>query len=158
MEGLAQAAAGRPGKALAVHLFSAAAAWRAANGSPVPPNDRADYERALDAARSPLGEVAFAAAWAVGSHMTLDQAMHAALAPQTAAPIPREATGDILLSPREMEVARLVALGQTNRQIADELGISKTTVDRHVSNILVKGSFASRAQLAAWVARTEPEP
>jgi len=33
------------------------------------------------------------------------------------------------------------------------LGISKTTVDRHVSNILVKGGFASRAQVAAWVAR-----
>jgi predicted ATPase/DNA-binding CsgD family transcriptional regulator len=154
LEGLAQAAAARPGNALAVHLFSAAAAWRTANGSPVPPNDRADYERALDAARSALGEARFAAAWASGSRMTLEQAMQAGLALHGAAPVPRDATSDTLLSPREMEVARLVARGQTNRQIALELGISNTTVDRHVSNILDKNSFASRAQVAAWVARS----
>lgn len=55
------------------------------------------------------------------------------------------------LTPRENEIAVLVARGRTNRQIADELVISKQTADRHVSNILGKLDFTSRAQLAAWV-------
>jgi pimeloyl-ACP methyl ester carboxylesterase/class 3 adenylate cyclase/DNA-binding CsgD family transcriptional regulator len=55
-----------------------------------------------------------------------------------------------VLSPREREVARVLALGLTNRQIADELAIAPTTVERHVANILAKLGFGSRAQVAAW--------
>jgi DNA-binding NarL/FixJ family response regulator len=54
------------------------------------------------------------------------------------------------LSPREREVAALVALGLTNRQVAAELAISPATVERHVANILVKLGGRSRAQVAAW--------
>jgi pimeloyl-ACP methyl ester carboxylesterase/DNA-binding CsgD family transcriptional regulator len=54
------------------------------------------------------------------------------------------------LSPREREVARLLALGLTNRRIADELAISRGTVERHVANILAKLGFESRVQVAAW--------
>ena len=53
------------------------------------------------------------------------------------------------LSPREREVAALVALGLSNRQIADELVISVATVERHVTNILAKLGHQSRAQVAA---------
>jgi DNA-binding CsgD family transcriptional regulator/tetratricopeptide (TPR) repeat protein len=53
------------------------------------------------------------------------------------------------LSPRELEVLRLVAAGQTNREIADELGISERTVDRHVSNIYTKLDVSSRAAATA---------
>jgi non-specific serine/threonine protein kinase len=154
LEGLAQVAAARAGP-LAVHLFAAADTWRTANRSPVPPNDRADYERALEQARAPLGPARFAAEWALGARMTLEQAYEAALTLQPSEPASREAADGLLLSPRELEVAALVARGETNRQIAQALGISKTTVDRHVSNILVKGGFASRAQVAAWVARRD---
>ena len=59
------------------------------------------------------------------------------------------------LTPREREVATLVARGLTNRQIAAELVVAETTVDRHVSHILGKLGFAGRAQVAAWVARHE---
>jgi non-specific serine/threonine protein kinase len=155
LEGLAQAAATQRGNPLAVHLFAAAGAWRAVHGSPVPPNDRADYERSLNAARELLGQVAFDRAWTVGSVLTLADAIVAALALQpaaTPAAVKVEAA-EQQLSPREREVAGLVAHGLTNRQIAAELGISKATVDRHVSNILVKRGFASRSALAAWVAR-----
>ncbi|HET8567667.1 MAG TPA: helix-turn-helix transcriptional regulator, partial [Candidatus Limnocylindria bacterium] len=51
---------------------------------------------------------------------------------------------------REREIAGLVALGLTNRQIAGELVISAATVDRHVANILVKLGAHGRAQIAAW--------
>ncbi|MBA2451791.1 MAG: helix-turn-helix transcriptional regulator, partial [Chloroflexia bacterium] len=56
------------------------------------------------------------------------------------------------LSPREREVALLVARGHTNRQIATELQTGVRTVDKHVSNILRKLKFTSRTQLRLWVA------
>jgi pimeloyl-ACP methyl ester carboxylesterase/DNA-binding CsgD family transcriptional regulator len=55
-----------------------------------------------------------------------------------------------VLSPREREVARLLALGLSNRQVADELTISLGTVERHVANILAKLGYGSRSQVAAW--------
>ena len=54
------------------------------------------------------------------------------------------------LSPRELQVLRLVAAGATNRAIAEELVLSERTVDRHVSNILAKLRVPSRAAATAW--------
>jgi len=56
------------------------------------------------------------------------------------------------LSAREMEVARLVADGLPNPAIARRLYLSRPTVASHVAHILTKLGFASRAQIAAWVA------
>src|SRR5207302_11257680 len=58
-----------------------------------------------------------------------------------------------VLSPRERQVAHLVARGLTNREIAVELVIAERTADTHVSNILNKLDLSSRAQLAAWAVR-----
>ena len=55
------------------------------------------------------------------------------------------------LTPREHQVALLVARGLTNRQIGDELVISPATAERHVVNIFNKLGFHSRSQVAAWV-------
>ncbi|MEV0196063.1 AAA family ATPase [Nonomuraea sp. NPDC050691] len=54
-----------------------------------------------------------------------------------------------LLTPRELEVLRLVALGRTNRDIAKELFISAKTVSVHVSNILAKLGVTTRGEAAA---------
>jgi DNA-binding CsgD family transcriptional regulator len=54
------------------------------------------------------------------------------------------------LTPRELEVLRLVAAGATNRAIAAELVLSERTVDRHVSNIFAKLRVASRAAATAY--------
>ena len=54
------------------------------------------------------------------------------------------------LSPREIEVLRLVAAGLTNRAIADTLTISERTVDRHVSNIYAKLDVSTRAAATAF--------
>lgn len=54
------------------------------------------------------------------------------------------------LTAREQETARLVAQGRSNREIADTLFIGERTVETHVSNILSKLGFTSRAQIAAW--------
>ncbi len=54
------------------------------------------------------------------------------------------------LSPRELEVVRLVAQGKTNREIAGELGVSERTIDRHVSNIFTKLDVSTRAAATAF--------
>jgi DNA-binding NarL/FixJ family response regulator len=54
------------------------------------------------------------------------------------------------LSPRELEVMRLVAAGETNKAIAARLVLSERTVDRHVSNIFAKLSVTSRAAATAY--------
>ena len=55
-----------------------------------------------------------------------------------------------VLSPREAEVARLVAAGSSNRGIAARLVISDRTAQNHVQHILTKLGF-SHSQIAAWV-------
>jgi DNA-binding NarL/FixJ family response regulator len=50
------------------------------------------------------------------------------------------------LSPRELEVLRLVALGETNQQIAQELHIGLSTVKRNVEHILLKLGVSDRTQ------------
>jgi DNA-binding NarL/FixJ family response regulator len=54
------------------------------------------------------------------------------------------------LTPREVEVLRLVAEGKTNRAIADQLVISEKTVARHVSNIFTKLGISSRSAATAY--------
>ena len=63
---------------------------------------------------------------------------------------PTETGGAMGLSPRELEVLRLVAAGQSNQAIAAGLLISERTVERHVSNIFVKLGVGSRTAAAAY--------
>ena len=58
------------------------------------------------------------------------------------------------LTPREIEVLRLVARGRANKQIARELGVGEETVKTHVRNILGKLQAASRTQAALHAIRT----
>jgi DNA-binding NarL/FixJ family response regulator len=66
-----------------------------------------------------------------------------------------------VLTRREREVAALIAQGLMNREIADRLIISEMTADSHVSHILRKLGFRSRAQVATWAVAhglTAPDP
>ena len=63
----------------------------------------------------------------------------------------RAASGDSHgLTPRELQVLRLVASGETNKAIAAELVLSERTVDRHVSNIFSKLRVSTRAAATAY--------
>jgi DNA-binding NarL/FixJ family response regulator len=55
------------------------------------------------------------------------------------------------LSEREREVARLIAEGSSNREIADRLVVSPKTVERHVTNILAKLGMRNRTELASRI-------
>jgi NarL family two-component system response regulator LiaR len=57
------------------------------------------------------------------------------------------------LSPRELEVLRLMAAGKSNREIAEALFISLNTVATHVRNILTKTACANRTEAAAYAMR-----
>jgi DNA-binding NarL/FixJ family response regulator len=57
------------------------------------------------------------------------------------------------LTPRELQVLRMVAAGETNKAIAAELVLSERTVDRHVSNIFAKLGASSRAAATAYAYR-----
>ena len=67
-------------------------------------------------------------------------------------------TGQQPLSRRELEVARLVARGASNREIAGALAISERTVETHVQNILGKLGVRSRTQIAMWAAAEGIDP
>ena len=57
---------------------------------------------------------------------------------------------EVLLSTRELEIVELVVTGLSNHKIAQQLEISKRTVDNHISNILKKTGVANRVELVRW--------
>jgi predicted ATPase/class 3 adenylate cyclase len=79
LEYLAMTAAATDEMKRAARMLGAAAAIRVAHGMPQPPPERADTEQAVAAARAALGEEAWAAAFAVGRALSLDQALAEAL-------------------------------------------------------------------------------
>jgi DNA-binding CsgD family transcriptional regulator len=139
----------------AVLLAAAAMALRETSGLPPLPGARA--ERYLAPARRRLGDHVVARLWARGLALSAEAAIDMALTPSKSA-VPKPAADAAVTAPpsslttRELEIARLVAAGQTNKAIAAELVISPATVARHIANIMAKLGFRSRAQIAAWVA------
>jgi len=118
-----------------------------------------DYEGRLGIARSQLDEEAWSEAWAEGKAMALERAVEYPLSEEerqespmlVAAPEQQPLADERAerLTPREQEIAPLLARGFTNRQIASELFISERTVDHHVSNILKKLNVGSRERVAS---------
>ncbi|MCL4562515.1 MAG: helix-turn-helix transcriptional regulator, partial [Chloroflexi bacterium] len=110
-----------------------------------------EYDEYLELARSSLTVVEFQSAQSAGSAMSLEQAIEYAQNLQLKpgiAPAVDESPG--YLTGREREIAALVAQGKSNREIADELVLSRRTVEKHVANILSKLGFTSRTQIVRW--------
>jgi DNA-binding NarL/FixJ family response regulator len=57
------------------------------------------------------------------------------------------------LTAREREIAGLIAQGKSNLEIAQNLVVSKRTVETHITNILTKLDFSSRSQIAVWTTK-----
>jgi non-specific serine/threonine protein kinase len=148
---------GRP--APAARLLGAAAALGEALGYFVPPWERARSTNAAAAVRAALGEHEFAAVWAAGRALTPEQAAletAALLADLTdpAAPVASAGVGaGAGLTPRELEVLRLMVAGRSNPEIAAALFVSPRTAQTHVGNILAKFGVESRTEAAAHAVR-----
>jgi ATP/maltotriose-dependent transcriptional regulator MalT len=156
LEGLAAVVAAQGEPTWAARLLGRAEAQRETLGTPLPPLYRSDYEQAVVLARSQLEEPSFAAAWAEGRAMTLEQVFDArgpvtipeplpTSQPATSPPeksLPRNLDG---LTAREVEVLRLVAQGFTSAQIAEQLVIGQATVNFHVRSIYSKLGVSSRS-------------
>lgn len=99
-------------------------------------------------ARRALGDRTFTKALRQGARLSFDEIMDFALGEQDNEADSQAATP---LTPREHEIAELVAAGHTNRDIAARLAIAPRTVESHVEHILSKLGFASRARIAAWI-------
>jgi predicted ATPase/DNA-binding CsgD family transcriptional regulator len=114
---------------------------------------RTQHEHSETSARGRLGDVAFAAAFARGRAMTIDDGVAYAREgrepTQLVAAAPTIESG-ILLTRREQEIAALVAQGLSNKQIAAKLVVSERTAEYHILNILNKLGFNSRTQIASW--------
>ena len=106
--------------------------------------------------RQALGAETTPRAWEAGRDMPIDQALDLAVAvteaPTTPSSGPPAGSAQQVagLSPREREVAALLALGLSNRQIAQRLVVTERTVGAHIEHILDKTGFASRHQVGVW--------
>ncbi len=162
VDGGAMMAAERGHPARAVRLAAAAEQLRKRLDLALEPPWIALFTPKLDAARAALGP-ASAHVWAEGAAMSMEQAVAYALelgptadggsAPALRAAAPggtSVAPGMARLTPREREIAALVAAGRTNQQIAGQLVVSGRTVEWHVGNILGKLGLTTRAHVAAW--------
>jgi predicted ATPase/DNA-binding NarL/FixJ family response regulator len=110
------------------------------------------HEQCISGARGMLGAAAFEAELAKGRQTSLDRAIAAALEESTAPAGPAAgAANGAVLTPRELEVAGLIADGLSNKAIAAKLVIAQRTVEAHVEHILDKLGFSSRTQVAAWI-------
>lgn len=102
-----------------------------------------------DATRAEIGRAVLAAA---AGQAVLDPGVQqrlasaAARAPEAPPGSPGESADDSDLTPREAEVLRLIAAGQSNREIARSLYVSEATVKTHVNRIFAKTGSRDRAQ------------
>ncbi|MDQ2652664.1 MAG: LuxR C-terminal-related transcriptional regulator [Chloroflexota bacterium] len=101
--------------------------------------------QAIAACRASLGASRFAATWATGRRLTPTEAVAAALTPFS----PSAATSSVSLTPREVEILRLLASGMTDPAIAAALFISTRTVENHVARIFSKLGVRTRAAATA---------
>ena len=142
--GLARAAA--MDRAYSDCLIFVAAARRAAMASGTRLIKGSDQVSAIESAerasRAELGGSAAKVAWERGSSMDARAALE--FMSNGDAPQP--------LSPREQQVANLVALGLSDKEIAQRLAISSRTVEVHLARVRQKLGFRNRAEVAVWAA------
>ncbi|WP_433253727.1 ATP-binding protein [Streptosporangium sp. CA-135522] len=106
--------------------------------------------------REALGEPAFEAAVRRGARIPYEEALALALEEEAPGGEPSgEAERPSPLTRRETEIARLVAQGLSNKEIAASLVISQRTAEGHIEHILNKLGFHSRAQIAVWIGERE---
>ena len=134
-----------------------------------PKLEQADVDQVITACIAKMGKAAFSNAYESGKKISLDEVVDLALMNEgeitgnELPPIPESTSPVILplqreaekqkyggLTTREREVAAQIAQGKSNQAIAAELFVGLKTVEAHVTRVLSKLGFSSRAQIAAW--------
>ncbi|HEY6796521.1 MAG TPA: LuxR C-terminal-related transcriptional regulator [Kineosporiaceae bacterium] len=115
------------------------------------------HQAAERRARQELRDIEYEQAVAAGQGLSCDEAIAFALEePQSPHPTDLERVDP--LTPRERQVADLIARGLPNRQIAIELQVSVRTAEGHVARLLTKLGLDNRTQLGSWVRAHPPHP
>jgi predicted ATPase/DNA-binding CsgD family transcriptional regulator len=110
-------------------------------------------ERVLAATRSLLDDHVFDAAWREGQALSTEQAVAEArrlLVAPTSVPVPDRSPR---LSPRELDVLRLLVAGHHDREIATALRVSPRTIQTHVASLFAKFGVNSRVEVTAIAVR-----
>ena len=133
-----------------IRLASAAKSMRTA--SQLPPLDpwSAMLEPSLDSARRALGHQLAERSWTEGASLSTEDAVAYALKRAEAQDLFAARDAEQQLSPRELDVAELVARGFSNKELAKRLFISVRTAEAHMNHIFDKLGIDSRTQLTAW--------
>ena len=83
----------------------------------------------------------------LGARLLLRELRSTAAVPSAGQMLPH----DVRITPRELEIARLLVTGKSNKEIADLVSISVRTVERHVSNLYEKTGAHGRAAITAYI-------
>lgn len=158
LAGVASVAAAQGDPRRAARLYGAAAAMREHLGASIEGWEQPAYERGEAAVRAALAAEAFAAAWAIGESLPLEDVIAEALsgtaaAGDAASPAMMDAAALVSLTAREREVLQLVVAGMSDREIGAALSISPRTVGGHITNLLAKLGVDSRTSAAAFAVR-----
>jgi DNA-binding CsgD family transcriptional regulator len=119
-----------------------------------------EHRHRLASIAGALGEADDRRAWEGGQALSVDEAIAEGLAwepsagalPEVSIAAVAPSAGSVL-TPRELDVLRLMTEGLTNQQAADRLFISRRTATSHVSSILAKLDLPSRTAAVAWAVR-----
>jgi predicted ATPase/DNA-binding CsgD family transcriptional regulator len=161
LEEIARSAAARGNFDAAIRLFGSSAALFASIGAQPPP-DRNPAKDAVDL-QSRISAEEYATAWQAGSALSLGEAAEEAL--DLASQLARENVADAApgdsstlaarlgLTPREVQVLRLLVDGKSDREIADALSISERTAGNHVQHAMQKIGVESRTAAAVFAVR-----
>ncbi len=158
LEALASIAAGRHQEALATRIFGSIDLFRTQASAPLEPSLQPEHDQIIAKLRKTLGEERFAEEWSIGRLMAIEQTIEAAAevggSGSTSLQVNSKAE-DIGLTPREIEVLRVLVDGKSTNEIAEMLFISPRTVSTHIASILGKLGVPTRSAAVAMVMRSD---
>ena len=153
LDALAHVASERAHYESAARLIGAAAALRVRVAVRQPDTEQARSSAVEQVLSRAFGPQEADTLMHAGRTMPVQQAADLAIAVASGAePADPDRSYEVPLTPRERQVAALVASGRTNRQIGRVLGISEKTAEVHLHHVMSKLDARSRAEVAVWAA------